>query len=346
MLITFAENINNPLRKKTTGGRVKVLILALLVSFALLFSGCVSSPQQPAQGAPPAGQQQAAKLKVVASFYPMYDFAKNVGGERADVAVLIPPGVEPHSFEPSPSDIRQLSEADMFILNGAGLEHSWAHGLIDGVGNQKLVVVEASKGVELIHAEEHEGEEEHEAEEGHHDHGEYDPHVWVSPANARKQVDEMKNAFIAADPEGRAYYEANAASYGAKLDALDTAFRALLPTCKKKDILITHASLGYFCREYGCRQIPIEGVNAEGEPSPSELASIVDQARAQNVTAVYFESLISPKSAQTLASEIGAQALVFNTVNGVTLEDEAKGMNYLTLMEENLASIKKGLDCG
>ena len=323
LLITFDGYINNLLHKKSLGVIVKGFALALLVSFALLFSGCASQ-----QG---AGAQQTGKLKIVASFYPMYDFAKNVGGERASVSVLIPSGVEPHNFEPSPSAIKQLSEADVFILNGAGIE-KWAPGLIEGVGSKKLVVVDTSKNVSLLSSQDP-------------DTVGSDPHIWLSPANAKLQVEEIKNAFIAADPEGKAYYEANAAAYAAKLDTLDAKFRTLLPTCKKKDILITHATLAYFCQEYGCHQIPIEGVSEEGEPSPAELASIVDQARAQNVTAVYFESLISPKSAQTLASEIGAQALVFNTVHGVTPEEEAKGMNYLTLMEENLASIKKGLDC-
>jgi len=323
LLITFVENINNHLRKKSLGGVVKGFILALLVSFALLFSGCVSQPG--------AGTQQAGKLKVVASFYPMYDFAKNIGGERASVSVLIPPGVEPHNFEPSPSAIKQLSDADIFILNGAGIEH-WAPSLIEGVGNRRLVVVDTSKNVSLLSSQDA-------------DTVGSDPHIWLNPVNAKKQIEAIKNAFIAADPEGKTYYEANAAAYGAKLDALDAKFKALLPTCRKKDILITHATLAYFCQEYGCRQIPIEGVSEEGEPSPAELASIVDQARAQNVTAVFFESMISPKSAQTLASEIGAQALVFNTVHGVTPEEEAKGENYLSLMEENLAIIKKGLDC-
>jgi len=329
---------------------MKQILFALFAVSVLLF-GCAA--QQPST---PAGQQgqnaTAAKLKVVASFYPMYEFSKAVGGGRADVSVLIPPGVEPHHFEPTPSAIKQLSGADIFVLNGAGLEHSWAHGLIEGLGSKKLAVVEASDGVKLIAAEgHHEGEEEQEAEahnesdEEGHSHGEFDPHVWLSPVLAKKQVENIKNAFIAADPEGRAYYEANAAAYGAKLDALDAQYRATFSTCKKKDILISHATLGYFCREYGCRQIPIEGVSEEGEPSPAELASIVDQARESNVTAVYFESMISPKSAQVLAGEIGAKALVFNTVHGLTSEEQARGANYLSLMGDNLKNIKAGLDC-
>ncbi|MFA6489631.1 MAG: metal ABC transporter substrate-binding protein [Candidatus Micrarchaeia archaeon] len=320
--------------------------ILLLAVFGLLLAGCASQGGQAAD---------SGKLKVVASFYPMYDFAKNVGGDRVALSTIIPPGVEPHNFEPTPSTIRQIADADILILNGAGLEHGWAHALIEGSGNAKLVVVEASSGIGLIAAEGHpHGEEEagyengtgaEAADEGH-DHGEYDPHVWLSPKNAKAQAYAIRDAFIAADPEWKAYYEKNAAEFAAKLDSLDAEFRGVFSTCRKKDILISHATLGYFCADYGCRQIPIEGISEEGEPSPAALASIVDQARVNNVTTVYFESLISPKSAQAIAGEIGGGVQVFNTIHGVTAEEQARGANYLSLMEENIGAIKAGLDCG
>jgi zinc transport system substrate-binding protein len=300
-----------------------VLMMAACMFALAAFSGCVSQGAQ---------ANESAKLKVVASFYPLYDFAKNVGGDRADVSILIPAGVEPHNFEPAPSDIMLLSEADIFILNGAGLEH-WAPNLIEGVGNRKLLVVDTSDGIALLNSQDL-------------DVSGSDPHIWLDPLYASKQVEAIKNAFIEADPAGRAHYEANAAAYEAKLGALDAEFRALLPSCRKKDILITHATLAYFCQEYGCRQIPIEGVSEEGEPSPAELATIVDQARERNVTTVYFESMISPRSAQAIAGEINGKVLVFNSVHGITADEEAQGKDYLSLMKENLQAISEGLDCG
>ncbi|MCX6777558.1 MAG: metal ABC transporter substrate-binding protein [Candidatus Micrarchaeota archaeon] len=310
-------------------GLLPILVLSLC---SFMLAGCMQ-----AEKAEPNG-----KLKVVASFYPLYDFARNVGGERAEVTVLIPPGVEPHNFEPTPSAIKQLSVADVFILNGAGIE-PWADNLINGVGNNELVVVDTSKGIELIRAD---GQNENEAHEGERGHGEYDPHIWLAPAYAKKQVQAIKDAFIQADPEGKDYYERNAAAYEAKLDALDAKIRTVISSCRKKDILITHATLGYFCGEYGCNQIPIEGVSEEGEPSPAELVKIVEQARAQNVTAVFFESLISPKSAQAIASEINGQVLMFNTIHGLTSGEQARSEDYVSLMEENLDSIRTGLECG
>ncbi len=297
--------------------------VALAIAAMMIFAGCASQAPQP---------QAGGKLRVVASFYPMYEFSKAVGGERANVSSLIPPGVSPHEFEASPSAIKQLAEADVFVMNGGGLEN-WAPNMLEGVANPKLVVADAGKGVQLVSSEDAD-------EPGN------DPHLWLDPAIAKQQVENIRAAFTEADPDGAEYYAANAKAYDAKLDALDGSFRELLPTCRKKDILITHATLAYFCKEYGCNQIPVEGVNEEGEPSPADLASIVVQAREKNVTAVYFESLISPKSAETLASEIGAKALVFNTAHGITPEQEAQGESYLTLMRENLAVISEGLDCG
>ncbi len=293
-----------------------------------------------------------SRLKVVASFYPLYDFAQNVGGERADVSTLIPMGVEPHEFEPTASDIRSLAEADVFIYNGAGME-PWAARTVAGAGNSGLMVIDTSKGIELLEAsgehghEEEGGEEEehgHEAE-GHHHEGGVDPHFWLDPNLVKIQVANIRDAFIAADPEGRDEYQKNAAAYIAKLDALDSRIRLAMANCSKTDILITHATLRYFCHEYGCNQIAISGIDPEAEPSPSDLASIINQARARNISAVFFESMIDPRSAQTISEEINGAALTFNSVHGLTKEEIESGEDYISLMDANIENIKKGLDC-
>ena len=304
---------------------MKIGLISVILVGVLLF-GCTQN------SGVPSGSAQVAKLQVVASFYPMADFAKNVGGDRVEITTLIPPGVSPHHFDPTPQSIRALSDADVFVMNGAGME-AWAPNLLSGVGNKRLVVVDASVGILLISSQDPD-------EPGN------DPHTWLSPEMAKKQVANIRDAFIKADPAGKLYYENNSAAYLAKLDALDSKLRTGLSACTKKDILISHATLAYFCQSYGCHQIPIEGVSEEGEPSPKELATIVDQARERNVTAVFFESIISPKSAQTLASEIGGQTLVFNTVHGRTADEQARGEDYISLMGENLRNIKIGLDCG
>lgn len=301
-----------------------VCICACLMA-GLLLNGCVSQ-------SPQAGNATDAKLKVIASFYPMYDYAKNVGGERADVTCLIPVGVEPHEYDPTTSDILALNGAHVFILNGV-IEESWAPELIASLNNKNLEVIDTSKGIPLVASMDA-------------DMPGNDPHLWLDPAEAVKQVAAIRDAFIRADPAGKDYYESNAAAYTRKLESLDAQFREIMPSCKKKEILITHATLAYFCREYGCTQVPIEGVNAEGEPTPAVVAAIVEQAKADNITVVFTERLYSPQIAQSIADEIHGIVAVFNTVHGLTAEEQRRGVDYISQMQENVKTIKESLDCG
>lgn len=198
---------------------------------------------------PTINNEPSNKINVIASFYPMYDFAKNVGGDRVEVKSLIPMGVEPHEFEPTPQDIKDLSKAQVLILNGV-IESSWAPKLLEGIDNKNLVVVDTSKEIKLVSSMDA-------------DMPGNDPHIWLDPVLAKKQVIAIRDSFIQADPAGKDYYKTNADAFMQKLDTLDTEFRVTFLTCPKKDILITHATLAYFCDEYGCNQIPVEGVNAE-----------------------------------------------------------------------------------
>jgi len=295
------------------------LFSIFLLAFAL--SGCTQTNQQDTMG----------KIKVVATFYPLYDFAKNIGGERVYVTSLIPSGVEPHEFEPSPSTIKQLNSANVLIYNGAGLE-PWLPKLLEGIDNKNLISADTSKGIQLISTP-------NPAKGGE------DPHIWLDPVLAKKQVENIRDTLIQADPEGRSYYENNTNIYLEKLDELDSELRNTMKTCKKRDILITHATLGYFCKEYNCTQIPIEGINPEAEPSPADIVKIIEQAKERNITAVFFESLINPKSAQTIAQEIKGTVASFNSVHGLTEEEQKQGKDYLSLMRENIANIKEALQC-
>lgn len=313
-----------------------IKIIVGILFFSLLY-GCTES-------------NSTEKVSVVASFYPIYDFTKNVGGDRVEVTTLIPHGTEPHEFEPSVSDIRKLSTADIFLYNGGGLE-PWAENVINGLNNNDLYVKDTSLGISLLNSGNH---EEHQTDnhliqdvledEHHHIEG-VDPHFWLDPKLAKIQVNNIRDALVKADPEGKSYYDLNAKNYNDKLDSLDAKIRATMARCKKHDILVTHATLGYFCKSYSCNQIAINGVDPEAEPSPSDLAKIIDQARENNISVVFFETLIDPRSAQTISEEINGSVLAFNSVHGLTKEEELSGEDYLSLMEGNLANIKKGLEC-
>ena len=287
--------------------------------------------------------EEKAGLSVVASFYPMADFAKKIGGVRVEVGTMVPAGAEPHDWEPSPADIVRLEKAQVFVYSGAGMEH-WAEDVVESLGNKALVVAEASRGIAL-HEEDpdHENEEVHEAEANGHDHGDGDPHVWLNPQNAKAQMAAIRDALIQADPEGKAVYDANYEKYVLALDALDAEFREGLKDLARRDIVVAHAAYGYLCDAYDLHQVPIEGLSPDSEPSPARVAEIIDFAKANDVRVIFFESLVSPKVAESIAAQVGARTDVLSPIEGLTDAEAAAGGDYFSVMRKNLAALSAAL---
>lgn len=328
-------------------------------ALALLLTGCgankesdstASSSPSPAVSSVPSVQptDTSKKLKVVATFYPMVEFSRQVAGSHAEVIGLIPTGVEPHDWEPSPKDIAQLKEADVFVYNG--IVEEWAEDALKGAANDKRIVVEASQEIELMegtHEEEHEGEEEHEEEaaheEDHHEHA-LDPHVWLSPVLAQKEVKAIEAALVKADPAHKDDYVKNADAYIAKLKELDNAYKTGLKDVKRKEFVTQHAAFGYLAKEYGLTQVPIAGLSPEQEPSPDKMADIIQFAKEKQVKTIFFETLVDPKVAQTIANELGAKTDVLNPLEGLTDEDKKNNLDYIGIMKNNLAALQKALN--
>jgi zinc transport system substrate-binding protein len=298
------------------------------------------SPTAPALAAPP-------RPLVIASIYPLYDFARNVAGDRAEVASLVPAGVEPHDWEPSPQDLVQLQRARLFVYNGAGLE-PWVDKLARDIRGSGVVVVNATEGLPLMAA-----------PRGAHDRQDHkqasgnskvrepaqDPHVWLDPILAKAQVERIRDGLASADPANAASYAERARAYMAKLDALDAAFQSGLRDCARRDVVVSHAAFAYLTGRYRLFMLPVMGLAPESEPSPAELAALVRLARRRQVKYVFFETLVNAKLAETLAREVGARTLVLNPVEGLTREQAAAGASYLTLMEENLKNLRTALEC-
>jgi zinc transport system substrate-binding protein len=280
---------------------------------ALILAGC--------QGAPKPG-----KPVVVATIYPLWDLARQVAGDRAEMVSLVPPGVEPHDWEPSARDVTVVQRATVFIHSGTGLD-AWATRLLAGLPGRTRVI-DASIGLDLLR-------------QG----AGVDPHVWLDPTLARTQVQTIASGLAQADPAGGPVYLENTAAFVARLDALDQAFTAGLRDCARRELVTSHAAFAYLARRYGLTQVPIMGVAAEAEPSPADLAAIVQTARRLKVTHVFFEPLMSPRLAQTLAREIGATALPLDPIEGVSREQAAAGTGYVELMQANLADLRVGLGC-
>jgi zinc transport system substrate-binding protein len=292
---------------------------------------------------PPA---RADKPLVVASFYPLYEFAKQIAGEHAEVVSLVPVGIEPHDWEPAPQDVIRVQRAKLFVYNGAGLE-PWVEKLLRDAKARGTAVVRTTERVPLLAGDRPGHQHAHGAKPGtpKGDTHAVDPHVWLDPVRAQAQVEAIRAGLAKVDSVNAAAYAANAQAYRAKLAALDAGVAAGLKECARRDFVTTHSAFSYLARRYGLTQIPIQGIAPEAEPNPADLAALVKLAKARKIRYVFFETLVSAKLAETLAREIGAQTLVLNPVEGLTKEEEAAGKGYLTVMDENLRNLRLGLEC-
>lgn len=318
---------------------LRALAMTALVSAAML-SGCTRAAA-PNPAAKADAMESKKMLKVMASFYPMYDFAAKIGGDKAEVITLVPSGTEPHDWEPAAADIRNLEEADLFIYSGAGMEH-WVDDVLASLDNKDLISVEASKGVALRDGHSHSHEEEEGAGEPDEE-GQYDPHVWLSPLNAEKEMENIKNAYIKADPDNRDYYEANYELYASRFAELNQKFKDTLSPLPNRDIVVSHEAFGYLCDAYGLNQVGIEGLSPDSEPSPARMAEIIDFVRANHVRVIFFEELVSPKVAETIAKETGSSVQVLNPLEGLSDEELESGADYFSVMEENLKQLEAAL---
>jgi zinc transport system substrate-binding protein len=285
-----------------------------------------------------------AVISVYASFYPMYDFAVKLGGDKVNVVNMTPSGTEPHDWEPTASDISGLESADVFIYNGAGMEH-WAEDILESLQNARLTVVEASKGIALIeggHEHEEEHEEGHEEEHEHEEEG-FDPHVWLNPLYAKAEMANIRDAFKLADPSNSEYYDANYTKYAAEFDALDKEYADALSGFSGRDIIVAHQAFGYMCSAYGLNQVPIAGLSPEDEPDPARMAEIIEFASEHDVKVIFFEELVSPKVAETIAEAIGARTDVLNPLEGLGDDELNAGADYFTVMRSNLEALTSAL---
>ena len=310
-------------------------LFATLGITALL--GCqASAPASTDSAQAPEGQ---AKVKVVASFYPMADFAQKIGGDHVEVTNLCPAGTEPHEWEPSPTDITSIEESQVFVYNGADME-GWVKDALESVDTQKTQVVEASDGIQLRAADHsHDADGDEEAEEGTHD-----PHVWLNPENAKAEAKNIMDALVAADPDNKADYEANYEKYAQEFDELDAEFSQKLSQTKGKTIVVSHEAFGYLCDRYGLTQMPITGMDAEGEPDAQAMAQIIDFVRQNDVKVIFSEDLVSPKVAEQIANETGASCEVLNPIEGLTDDQLAQGEDYFSVMRSNLDELVSALN--
>ncbi|MED3916234.1 metal ABC transporter substrate-binding protein [Priestia megaterium] len=275
------------------------------------------------------------KIHVTTTFYPMYEFTKQVAGDKADVELLIPSTVEPHDWEPSPKDMKNIQQSDLVVYNSPYME-TWEPSIEKSINSEGPTFVKASTGIELMNGIE---DEEEKGKQAH----AYDPHVWLSPVLAQKEVKNIAEALEKADPDNKDYYEKNSEKYIDQLKDLDKKYQSTLKDVRNKELITQHAAFGYLAKQYGLTQVPIAGLSPEQEPSAAKLAELKKFAQTHHVKTIYFEELTSPKVAKTLADEVGAKTEVLNTLEGLSKEQQKQGLDYIEAMENNLKQLQKSL---
>ena len=292
---------------------------------------------------------ESPRLTVIATIFPLYDFAREIGKDKVAVRKLLPPGVEAHTFEPKPQDIALISRADVFIYTGRYME-PWVEDLLKGVAHKDLAVVDTSKGIELMDHAGHEDAAEHRQAEGpghHHESAGKDPHIWLNLAYAQKMAQTIAEAMAQKDPQNKDFYLDNAGRYKAMLADLDARLETTLSTCKIKTIVYAgHFAFGYFSQRYGLEHVsPYRGFSPDAEPSPKSIKELIDMIKKTGSKYIYYEELIDPRVAKVISEETGAQLMLLHGAHNVSPEELAQGVTFLSIMEEDLKKLRQGLEC-
>ncbi len=316
----------------------------------LLVAGVVAAGALAAAYLAAPARDDSGKMRVVATFYPLFYFASEIGGERARVESLIPFNSEPHSWEPSPGGIVTVDSSRVFIYNGAGLE-PWVEDLLGALRNRgSLVVVDASEGLNLsteFAPDERGGESERGGGGAGHDHTGVDPHVWLDPLLAAQQVERILVGFVEADPAGEAYYSARAEGLRSRLLALHAEFEGGLRNRTKSVIVTTHEGFGHLARRYNFTAEAVLGLSPDEQPSATQIARVAEIVRQNDLSVVYGEPVYDDQYIRTVAAEVSRQTgreirvLILDGIHGRA--GPHAEMDYFEIMRENLRALREGL---
>jgi len=326
--MAIAKNVSKHMLKK-----IFIITLVLIFFIGAFF---VLSKKE-------TSNEKSEKISIISTLYPYYDFAKNIGGDFVEVTLLLPPGVEAHSFEPKPSDIIKINQAGIFLYTSEFME-PWAHDIIESTNNTSIII-EAADGLNLIEIKENEHEEEEKTEDDHNDEG-VDPHVWLDFENAQKISRKILNVLTEIDTDNASYYENNYNSFIKELIKLDNLYKERLANCQSKQIIHGgHFAFGYLAKRYNLDYRAVLGFSPNTEPSARDLITLIEEVKNNSINYIFYEELASPKIAETLASETGTELLLLNGAHNITKEEMENKTSFISIMENNLENLVKGLSC-
>ncbi|HCV53223.1 MULTISPECIES: metal ABC transporter solute-binding protein, Zn/Mn family [unclassified Exiguobacterium] len=321
---------------------MKKIIPALTVAFASasILAACGSNTD--------SSTSDDKKTEIYTSTFATAAIAREIGGNQVNVKMIVPPGADPHSYEPTSKQLTEIAKGDLFLLTGTTLE-PYSKKIQESLKGTDVRFIETSKDGTLLesdatlHAHEEEGhtEDEQAHEEEGHDHGKYDPHVWLDPVNAKAMARSITVALSKEVPKDKATFEKNLKAFDQQADALDKEFKQAVADGSKKELLVTHAAYGYLAERYGFTQLPIAGISPSDEPSQKQLAALVKEARMHDLKYVAFEETVSPKVARVIQKEIGAKSVTIHNLESVTKSQQ--NSSYFKLMEENVQTLEQAL---
>ena len=309
-------------------------ITALLTAAATALCLCSCASQNEADN------KDSQKLKIISTVFPPYDLARQIAGDNADISILLPPGSESHTYEPTAKEIIEIQNCDIFLYIG-GENEQWAEKIIssnksDSVKTVKLIDCVKTLEEAELHEEEHEEEHSHETDE----------HIWTSPKNEQLMLTAVYDAICEADPENKAVYTKNKDSYNGQLSELDKAYKEAVGNAKNKTIIMADKfPFRYLAEEYGLDfYAAFSSCSDESEPSAATMTSLISKIKELKIPVVYYLEFSSTKVADTLCSETGASSLMLHSCHNVSKEDLDKGVTYVDLMKQNLENLKTALN--
>jgi zinc transport system substrate-binding protein len=263
----------------------------------------------------------STNLRIFASFYPIYNFVEKIGKDKVDVSTIVPNGVEPHDFEPTPKQIAELQNADLIFINGAGFE-DW----INDIENSNIVDLTRNITIENINSNPN-------------------PHLWLDPILVESMADEIYNILVSLDPDNLAYYQNNLKQFVDNLELLNSNIKNNLTNCALSDFVAFHDAFGYFAKRYGLTQHVIGGISPEMDVNPQKLSESIKLAEQLGITTIFSEDNIEPRLSNTIASEIGGKVLILSPIEMITQEEHDLGEDYFSKMYDNLNNLKIALEC-
>lgn len=308
-----------------------------------------------------ASESTDGQLTVFASTFALKSLAEEIGGDRVNVEMVIPPGADPHTYEPTSKQMTQIAAADLFLTIGHDLE-PYVESIEKSLEGQNVAFVKTAENVKLLdaadtvhvhdeeghteddhaHEEEEHSEDEHAHEEGDgHSHGQYDPHVWLDPMNAVSMAEAVEAAFSEEAPDYKDEFAERLSTFKDEANALDAELKAAVENGSKSELLVTHAAYGYLAERYGFEQLPIAGLTPSEEPSQQALKRIIEEARLHDLNYIAFEDTVTPKVAEVVKQEIGAESVTIYNLESVTKEQMDK--SYFDLMRENVKALETAL---